>query len=312
MSRKHIAVLCANPALDVEWRVDGVRPEEKNRILEERCWAGGKGVNVARWLRWLGLRVRLVLPAGGAEGRELAGALRREGIPCEVVEVGAATRVNVLVTDPSGRQWRFNRSGPELRAREWRAVVERFEAALEGAALAVLSGSLPPGAPADGYAVLLGRARRVGVHTVLDCDGEALRNALAAGPFLVKPNGEELAAWWGRRFRTEQGVVRAARAMSKVSGGWVLVSRGPDPAWLIRAEPSAAHRARPPEVRLRHRLGAGDALVAGVCRSIVAGEGPERWLRGGLDTAAVCLGCEPGRLPARPAGERLRRAGLRT
>ena len=47
-------VLSLNPALDLDWRVDGFRIEEKNAILAEVRWAGGKGVNVARWLRFLG------------------------------------------------------------------------------------------------------------------------------------------------------------------------------------------------------------------------------------------------------------------
>ena len=48
-----ILVVALNPSIDVEWRVDGVRWEEKNSIHSERRWAGGKGVNVARWLRHL-------------------------------------------------------------------------------------------------------------------------------------------------------------------------------------------------------------------------------------------------------------------
>ena len=46
-------ILALNPSVDAEWRVDRIRGEEKNNVLSERRWPGGKGVNVARWLRIL-------------------------------------------------------------------------------------------------------------------------------------------------------------------------------------------------------------------------------------------------------------------
>ena len=46
-------IFSLNPAVDVEWIVPKVLWEEKNNILSERRWAGGKGVNVARWFRLL-------------------------------------------------------------------------------------------------------------------------------------------------------------------------------------------------------------------------------------------------------------------
>ncbi|KAF0176610.1 MAG: hypothetical protein FD161_2972, partial [Limisphaerales bacterium] len=66
-----ILVIGLNPAVDVEWRVGSLHWDEKNTVLGERRWAGGKSVNVARWLRHLGARVRLLVPLGGATGAEL-------------------------------------------------------------------------------------------------------------------------------------------------------------------------------------------------------------------------------------------------
>ena len=49
-------------------------------------------------------------------------------------------------------------------------------------------GSLPQGLPDDYYARLIREARAEGVYTLLDSSGNALRNGVAAGPDLVKPN----------------------------------------------------------------------------------------------------------------------------
>ena len=58
-------VVSLNPAVDVEWRVETVRWEEKNQVLTERRWPGGKGINVARWLAHQGLRARSFATAFG-------------------------------------------------------------------------------------------------------------------------------------------------------------------------------------------------------------------------------------------------------
>ncbi len=69
-------ILALNPCIDAEWRVDDVQWEEKNNVRSERRWAGGKGINVARWLKHLGGKPFLLLPLGGKTGAELAGYLR--------------------------------------------------------------------------------------------------------------------------------------------------------------------------------------------------------------------------------------------
>src|SRR5512136_1634064 len=106
-------ILALNAAIDVEWRVDVVRWEEKNNIRSERRWAGGKGVNVARWLRHLGGKPQLLLPLGGQPGVELARHLREEKLPAEIIPLCQPTRVDVIVTTAAGRQLRFNPPGPQ-------------------------------------------------------------------------------------------------------------------------------------------------------------------------------------------------------
>jgi len=295
-----VVVLCLNPALDLEWRVDGLRLEEKNAVLAHTRWAGGKGVNVARWLRRLGARPHLVLPLGGPAGRELRLCLRRERLPARVVPLRDATRVNLLLTAPRGRQMRFNHAGPALSSAKLRRILRIVRRTLPRAALLILSGSLPPGAPTTTYARLIRLARRHGVRTLLDCDGAALGAAVKARPFLVKPNEQELARWHGARLRTEADVVRAARSLSRATGGWVLVSRGAKAALLINVARGVSLRCRPPRATARNRLGAGDAFLAGAASQIACDAPPAAWLQHALAAGTAATLCLPGALP-RPA-----------
>ncbi len=337
------ALVCAlNPSIDAEWRVEQVQWEEKNSVESERRWAGGKGVNVARWLRQLGGQPRLLLPLGGRTGAELAGFLRGEGLPAQIVRLREATRVNVIVSTAAGRQLRFNPPGPKLARVEWEEVLEKVEQGLRmlmrsaceqcetpaglgllrqpsgavrvsrttakrqgagavqdagaTACLLILSGSLPRGVPVTAYAQLIRLARRLGVRTLLDCDGAAFAAGVRARPFLVKPNEHELAQWRRKPLLSEEGYWRAALELSKATGGWVLLSRGARASWLVNARTGERYQATPPRVRAVNTVGAGDAMLAAAALQIERGAPPEEWLRRGVTVGTAMTQSPPGRI----------------
>ena len=316
---KRPVVVALNPSIDAEWCVDGVRWEEKNNVLSERRWAGGKGVNVARWLKHLGENPQLILPLGGASGRELAALLRAEKISATIIRLGvspdtrsglplpfgrgegrgegnSATRVNLIVSTKTQGQLRFNPLGPELSKREWQTMLTRVRAALRHASCLILSGSLPRGVPVNAYAQLIRLARAAKVSALLDCDGPALAAAIRAKPFLVKPNEHELAQW-AAATRRSAGLRPGAFAMSKLTGGWVLVSRGAKPALLVNATKNETLTAKPPRVKPRNTVGAGDSLLATVAQQLIQNAPPKAWLRAGLATGSAATQLEAGGLP---------------
>lgn len=296
-SHNSALILALNPSIDAEWRVNDVLWEEKNNVQSERRWAGGKGINVARWLKYLGGKPQLLLPLGGKSGAEMAGYLSSEKLPARIIRLREATRVNIIVTTDAGRQMRFNPLGPLLSAREWKAVLAAVQAELRRASLLVLSGSLPRGVPVDAYAQLIRLAEKAHVRTLLDCDGPALVAAVKSRPFLEKPNEHELSQWWGKALRSEQGTVHAARALSTQTGGWVLVSRGGQRSLLVNAAEDVVQFAAPRRVKPRNTVGAGDALLAAVALAIQMGLPPREWLRRGLEVGTAATQLQPGELP---------------
>jgi tagatose 6-phosphate kinase len=291
---KRPVVVALNPSIDAEWRVDGIRWEEKNNVLDERRWAGGKGVNVARWLKHHGSKPMLLLPLGGRSGRELAADLRRWKLSTRVIRIREATRVNVIVSTPRQGQMRFNPLGPIISPAEWRQIRSTVRSALRTASCLILSGSLPQGLPVSTYAQLIRLARAHGVPVLLDCDGPALAAVVHAKPFLVKPNEHELTQWTVATGRNA-GLRPGALAMSKVTGGWVLVSRGARGALLVNSNERITLVAKPPRVKVRNTVGAGDAMLAAVALAICKGERPDQWLRAGLKGGAIAVRASAGR-----------------
>ena len=210
---KSVLVLALNPSIDAEWRVDDLLWEEKNNVVSENRWAGGKGINVARWLNHLGCKTKLILPLGGITGDEVSDYLQKEKLPAHIVPLRETTRVNVIVTTKRGRQMRFNPFGPELSVREVNTVLRCVKRELSPQSLLILTGSLPRGVAVSTYQKLIRLAHRLGVKTLLDCDGAPFTAAVKARPFLVKPNEHELAQWFGKPLRTERVILQETDAL---------------------------------------------------------------------------------------------------
>lgn len=135
-------VLSLNPAIDAEWRVDRIRWDEKNVLSGETRWAGGKGINVARWLQHLRGNPRLLIPLGGRAGDELAQELADRKLAARVIPISGDSRINVMVTPDAGPQIRFNQPGPRLTRAEWAATFAATAEELRRAGLFIISGSL--------------------------------------------------------------------------------------------------------------------------------------------------------------------------
>jgi 1-phosphofructokinase family hexose kinase len=297
MGANRALVLALNPSIDVEWSVDSVQWEEKNIIRAERRWPGGKGVNVARWLKFLGGSAKLLLPLGGATGRELADGLRREEISAKIISLREPTRANIIVTTKAGRQLRFNPVGPKLSRLEWEKIVRETKRELPKTSLLILSGSLPRGISTDAYAQLIRLAASHGVKTLLDCDGAAFAAGVKARPFLVKPNEHELAQWVKTKLRSEKQLRDAALRLSMKTKSWILLSRGRKGAWLVNARGKAFLSTKAPRIRVRNTVGAGDAMLAAVSAQIMSGASPKEWLRRGVETGSAAASCVAGKLP---------------
>lgn len=275
---RHVLTVTLNAAVDVAYTVPGFAAGAINVAAAVRRVAGGKGNNVARVLARLGVRVAATGFAGGATGWFIQEELRRCGVVPEYVEMAGENRSCYAITDPeTGAVTELRERGPQLGTDDVLRFRARFDRLLPGAELVVMSGSLPPGVEPSVYRDLIARARTWQVRAVLDSSGQPLREALAARPYLVKPNRSELADWAGSPLESEADVVAAARRMREAGPEWVMVSLGGDGALLVG--PDGAWRAVPPPVRAANTVGSGDSAVAGLACGLVRRAAPEELLR---------------------------------
>ena len=280
-----ILTVTLNTALDITYRVRGLRPHTSHRVTEVIERPGGKGLNVARVLAALGHEVTVTGFVGGATGRAVQEQLTHTaGVVDALVPVAGATRRTIAVADTTtGDTTQLNEPGPSITPAEWSAFQEAYEVLLRSASAVALCGSLPPGVPVGAYAQLVRTARALAVPVLLDTSGEPLRRGIAARPDIVKPNADELAELTGSHDpsqATRDARRRGAHSVVASLGAEGLLARTPDGDW--RAAPPRAVRGNP--------TGAGDSVVAGLLSGLVERlPWPERLARAVALSAASVL-----------------------
>lgn len=274
-------------------------------------------INVARVLHRLGADVAAIYPAGGAAGAALTTLLQAEGVPALVVPIADETRESFSVHEAgTGQDWRFVLPGPTLSEAELLACRQALWAALDAgpdqagrsessvgraaalpagdalpggpAAWVVASGGLPPGASESCYAELAREVRARGARFVIDTNGPALAQALAAGVDVFKPSLRELRQLTGQALADEASQVAAARALIDAGQvATVALSLGEQGALLVTAD--GAWRAQALSVPVASTIGAGDSFVAGLVFGLAQGRPPERAFAQALATSAAAL-----------------------
>ena len=291
-----IVTLTPNPSVDRTVSITGLQRGEVQRATASRIDPGGKGVNISRALTAHKARTVAILPAGGPEGHLLAELLAEAGIDVTIVPIEGSIRANVALVEPDGTTTKINEPGPHLSSAEVGALFASAEATLGKApSWLVGSGSLPPGVDQDLYAELVLRCRDAGVRVAIDASGLALRNAVAAGPDLIKPNLEELEELVDRSLVTLGDVLSASTDLVTHGVATVVVSMGRHGALLV--SPSVTAHAVADVSSPLSTVGAGDALLAGYLYATSSGSTPVEALRTGVAWGAAAVSLPGSRMP---------------
>ena len=272
-----ILTLTLNPALDLTVRLQSLQPGALNRSLGQSSPAAGKGLTVAQVLAALGHKVTVGGFLGAANAGPFEALFARRGFIDAFVRVPGETRSNIKLAEQDGRITDLNGPGPQVEARHQAELLERLEQIAAGHDAVVVAGSLPLGVSPEWFAGLLRRLKALGLPLVLDSSGAALRAGLAVGPWLIKPNAEELAEACALPSETGAELHAAALRLRQQGVEHVLLSRGAEGvSWF---GPDIALQAQPPRVEVVSTVGAGDSLLAATLHGLLAGWSAERSLR---------------------------------
>lgn len=281
-----IVTVTLNPAIDKTVEIGQLVPGGLNRIHKVEYDAGGKGINVSKTIHELGGESIATGFLAGNAGRTIESVLKDRGIRSDFVWVEGETRTNIKVLEDNGEVTELNEPGPDITERQLNTLISKLEGYAADGVLFVLAGSIPNGINIDFYERIIRLLHAKGAKVLLDADGCMFRQALDAGPDIIKPNRAELEEFMGIDYRaSDRDLLETARQIRGKGVNTVAVSMGKSGAMFVRD----GYEVRCPalHVKAHSTVGAGDAMVAALSYSF------DRKLSD-ADTTRICMAASAG------------------
>jgi len=271
-----------NPAIDLYIALKEMRANAVNRTEDEDYQPNGKGVNVSIMLKKYGFTSTALGFIAGFSGSYIEQSLKDLSIQTDFISVEGITRINVFIN--TTEEYKLVNQGPAIEEKALHAFREKIAAIPQGGIL-IMSGSLPKGVPASIFSEVAAICHQQKVKFILDTSSAAVLETLQYKPYLLKPNEEEIAAFFGKTHPlSEKELIQSGEKLIEMGAEQVLISRGEEGALFITKD--AVFKGNAPTGTVVNTACSGDAMLAAFLSKHLEGHLPEECLRYGIATGA--------------------------
>jgi 1-phosphofructokinase len=253
-----------NPSIDYVARVKEFKEGHLNRTESAQMYPGGKGINVSRVLKRLGIESTALGYTGGFTGEFIKEFLTNETITHDFITVSDVTRINVKLK--SEKETEINGLGPSISSSNQKKLLEKINSMNDGDFL-VLAGSIPQSISENFYGEIAKKCLQKGVKAVIDTAGTALIKTFPHSPFLIKPNHHELGDLFQTKIKSVEDAIFYGKKLLNEGVENVIVSMAGEGAIFLNKQHTLL--ANVPAGIVKNSVGAGDSVVAGFLSQII-------------------------------------------
>ena len=215
-----------NLAIDLFIETDTMEPFTVNRTKDDDIQANGKGVNVSLILKMLGVDTTALGFRAGFTGNYIEDYLQEKEISTDFIEVPGMTRINVFTqVNQTKEEYKLVNQGPEIPQEKVEVFLDQIRN-LQAEDYLCISGSLPRGIESTILVDISRICQECDVHLIIDSSYKEIMDCLPYHPFLLKPNEEELASWFGEIIDSEEAYLFYGQQLIKAGAQNVLLSLG--------------------------------------------------------------------------------------
>jgi tagatose 6-phosphate kinase len=257
-----VLVINLNASLDKIYTVSDFKKGTVMRTDSVENTPGGKGMHVANILTILHEPCTVTGFLGGKTGELIINKLEKYGIQHDFITIKAETRSCIAVVTPDGKQTEILETGPMISPADQDYFMQVYQKFLDKADIVVASGSLPGNMPVYFYRVLVYIANKCGKLFILDTSGEALRLAIEAKPFFIKPNQDEIEWLTGHSIAFVDDAVKEIKMFLQKGIQLPVISLGENGS--IAGYAGKIYQVNSPKLNVVNAVGSGDSYVAGI------------------------------------------------
>jgi len=261
-----ILTITSNPLLEKTLFFDKLERGKVNRAKSIIVQAGGKGVNVSRQLKYLGLDSLVAGFIGGENGKRLKSILYREEIKNSFYQINSETREGIVIVDNDQILESYFDPDPLVLSKEVIGFIDKAKKAILNSEMVIVSGSSPVFETSDDelliFKEILTYANENDKFTLLDVYGDRLPEILKLKPDLVHVNKDEASKYLNAIFQDEDDIVEFLKSMYKAGIKIFSITAGHESFYTINQ--GYVYKTTPPEIQCINSTGSGDAFMAGI------------------------------------------------
>lgn len=288
MAKPNFITVTLNPAVDTAYQLDVLTIGESTRTKNPLKSAGGKGLNVTRVAKLIGEDIVATGFLGGSNGAFIREQLQQLGVADEFLQIQEETRQCLSFIDKEKNQTEILEEGPCISECEAVKFQEKLAGILNDATdelisgqearrpVLTLSGSLPKGVSSEMYQWIIKEAKKKHIKVILDTSGQALIDCLKYGPYMIKPNLQELEQALGYRCQNEEEIWTAMEKIQEKGIEVVVVSDGENGSLVLFR--NMHYQVSTVKVDAVSAVGSGDSFIAGFATGLVRGYSLEQTL----------------------------------
>lgn len=258
-----ILIITLNPLLERRFGYEKVNLDIVNRNGKITYQAGGKGINVSRQLKKLGIESFNIFFSGGMNGKLFRDLLRKEQLAFSSVHIEDETRQAAIITSVEDKKlYSFFSQNPEVSAEEVEQMKLAITKMIANCDMVVISGSSPSRSADELVNFTISEANKLDKVSVCDYYGENLEDVFNLSPTIVHNNFEEIVKYLKINLNSEEEIMNVLNSLYHKGIKRVYLTNGENLFYAQNFD--YVYKVTPPKLDSIDSTGSGDAFVAGI------------------------------------------------
>jgi 1-phosphofructokinase family hexose kinase len=258
-----ILIITLNPLLERRFTFEQVSFGSVNRNSVTKISAGGKGINVSRQLKKLGIKSYNYFLSGGTNGKIYRDILKGEGLDFSFISTKAETRhASVIISEKDKNVSSYFSEDPKILKSETEEFKLKLDKMIQNCEIVVFAGS-SPSLETDSiipYGIEL--ANKYDKVSICDTYGRHLKDCIEAEPTMIHNNFLEIENSFNTDLKTENSIVDFLGYLYKKNVKRAYLTNGSKNFYASNFD--YIYKIKPLDIQEIDGTGSGDSFLAGI------------------------------------------------
>ncbi len=258
-----VLTVTINPLLEQTLTYSRTVTNGKNREGKLSFEAGGKGINVSRQLKQLGVRNIALTFSGGMFGKLFRQAIKSEGLDFSLINVSSETRVCSVIIDSTNKKASYYFPvNPIITKGEKERFILQMEKMIRNCEIVVFSGSSPCEETNNIFPIGIEMAKKYDKISICDTYGNHLEESYKAAPRIIHNTIEEVENSLSIKLKDEKDKLDFLDSLYGYGVKQAFITDGERDIYSSNFD--FHYKLTVPKIDLVDSTGSGDSFVAGI------------------------------------------------